>query len=239
MHDLVVIVPSRGRPEAAHELVQAFNHTATTGPRLVFAVGEDDPTLPEYQDLLLLTSCVELVVWAVDPTDRPSSMGWALNIAARAAVAEYSFAIGFLGDDHRPRTKGWDAAYLAALRDLGTGFVYGDDLYQGERLPTQWAMTADIVRALGYMTPPDLWHLFVDDFVRDLGRAAGCIRYLPDVVVEHLHPLAGKAAWDDSYRRSNAPEMYARDGAAYRAYLRDGFLADVAKVKALRAQVPA
>jgi hypothetical protein len=90
-----------------------------------------------------------------------------------------------MGDDHFPRTHGWDQAYLDALRELGTGIVYGNDLLQGHRLPTQCAMTADIVRRWGYMALPTLRHMYVDNFWRDLGNAADCLRYLPEVVVEH------------------------------------------------------
>jgi hypothetical protein len=141
-----------------------------------------------------------------------------------------------MGDDHMPRTVGWDAAYLEALRELGTGLVYGNDLLQGSSLPTQVAMTTDIVRALGYMAPPDLTHLYVDNFWRDLGRSAGCLRYLPDVIVEHRHPAAGKAQWDAGYARVNNSAMYEHDATAYEQYIGAGELhAAVDVVKMLRA----
>jgi hypothetical protein len=160
----------------------------------------------------------------------------ALNARATgyAGLDDPPFAIGFMGDDHCPRTYGWDKAYVDALREMGTGIVYGNDLIQGARLPTQVAMTADIVRALGYMAPPALTHLYVDNFWRDLGTVAGCLRYLPDVTVEHRHPIAGKAEWDEGYRRVNDAAMYERDRLAYVEYQRTQFVADVAKVKALR-----
>ena len=114
--------------------------------------------------------------------------------------------------------------------------MYGNDLLQGENLPTQVAMTSDIVRALGYMCPPTLTHLFVDNFWLSLGRTADCIRYLPDVVVEHMHPAAGKAEWTPGHMRVNTHAMKNRDEDAFRDYVEAGlFEADVAKVKALRA----
>ena len=141
----------------------------------------------------------------------------ALNFSAmyRATDDNPPFAIGFCGDDHRPRTVGWDQAYLDALREMGTGIVYGNDLLQGEALPTQVAMTSDIIRALGYMAPPDLVHMYADNWWRELGRRAGCLRYLPDVIVEHMHPVAGKADWDEGHKRVNAPEMYDRDATTF------------------------
>ena len=226
MADLVVVVPSRGRPERARALAAAFEATCTADTELAFAVDEDDPTAGAYAG----AACVF--------TSPSTSMVEALNAAAGYFADERnispSFAVGFMGDDHVPRTVGWDAAYLDALRELGTGIVYGDDLLQGERLPTQCAMTADIVRTLGFMAPPTLAHLWVDDFWLTLGREAGCIRYLPQVVVEHVHPLAGKAEWDPGYLRVNAAAMYARDEAAWLAYAASDLAGDVAKLRALR-----
>lgn len=229
MPELVVIVPSRGRPEKARAFVQAFADTRTVA-HLVFAIDEDDPTRDEYAALL------GEPVSAIDTGGLPATMVRALNASAikRATSDDPPFAVAFMGDDHMPRTFGWDAAYLEALRELGTGMVYGNDLLQGGKLPTQVAVTADIVRALGYMAPPALTHLYVDNFWLDLGRAAGCIQYLPDVIVEHRHPVAGKAQWDEGYRRVNDATMYDRDHAAYQKYLAESFAADVAKVQALR-----
>jgi hypothetical protein len=228
MADLVVIVPSRGRPEAAAALIQAFGATRTTA-QLVFAIDEDDPRREEYYALAGPPQST------VDTGGAPATMVRALNASAvsRATAGNPPFAIGFMGDDHLPRTVGWDERYLAALRELGSGIVYGNDLLQGHRLPTQCAMTADIVAALGYMCPPVLRHLYVDNFWRDLGKAAGCLRYLADVIIEHRHPLAGKAAWDEDYERVNSGEVAEHDRLAYEAYQRDGFDADVAKVRAL------
>jgi len=227
MADLVVVVPSRGRPEAATALAQHFKNTCTADTRLVFAVDDDDPSV--YGPLI---AGDKVRVYAGDN----STMVEALNSAAtgRAVELDSPFAIGFMGDDHCPRTVGWDSAYIEALRELGTGIVYGNDLLQGSRLPTQCAMTSDIVRALGYMCPPVLRHLFVDNYWRDLGKAAECLRYLPDVTVEHRHPLAGKAQWDEGYQRVNAPEVATHDELAYQAFMADGLAADVAKVRALR-----
>jgi hypothetical protein len=244
MTDLVVLVPSRERPHAARELAEAFKATCTADTELVFAVDEDDSSIEHYSAIAaapvglngpFVDQLHPRVSVCVD--DEPTSMVHALNGAAAVAATCFSpqpFAVGFMGDDHRPRTRGWDAAYLKALRELGTGIVYGDDLLQRQNLPTQCAMTADIVRELGFMAPPALTHMYVDNFWLALGTAADCVQYLPDVVVEHLHPVAGKAQWDAGYVRVNDPSMYHRDGAVFADYVRDFLANDVEKVRALR-----
>jgi len=236
MADLVVIVPSRGRPQAARELAQAFVETCTADTRLVFAVDDDDPDLPGYREVLSEYRTAPIAVEVCIANNDDHTMVCALNKVALALVNIYRpapYALGFLGDDHRPRTRGWDQRYLDVLRELGTGIVYGNDLLQGDRLPTQAAMTADIVAALGYMAPPGLRHMYVDNFWRDVGQAAGCLRYLPDVIVEHLHPVAGKAAVDEGYARVNAPAVYAADEAAYTVYRSTRLAADAAVVAGL------
>lgn len=216
---LVVIVPSRGRPAAAHDLAQTFARTCALRTELVFALDDDDPELPGYEGLDTLVGPNTTMVEALNRT--------ATEMLARPRPP---MAIGFMGDDHRPRTAGWDVDYLAALRER-PGFVYGNDLVQGPNLPTQVAISTPVVRALGHMAPATLRHMYVDNYWRDLGQAAGCISYLPRVIVEHLHPVAGTAAWDDGYRRVNAREVYDQDRQAFEAYTRERGHAEVLAVR--------
>ncbi|MFD9949832.1 hypothetical protein ACFWYW_55815 [Nonomuraea sp. NPDC059023] len=212
---MVVIVPSRGRPTAALELAGTFQATCALNTRPVFAVDADDPTAEDYQEV------VRQGLGSVIVADHTSMVDALNRRAAGYANLEEDLrptAIGFMGDDHRPRSVGWDAAYLAVLAER-PGFVYGNDLVQRANLPTQIAISTSVVAALGHMAPGCLTHLYVDNYWRHLGQAAGCITYLPDVVVEHLHPVAGTAPVDDGYLRVNAPEMYARDRAAFQAYM--------------------
>ncbi|MEU8264473.1 hypothetical protein AB0C02_28105 [Micromonospora sp. NPDC048999] len=235
MADLLVIVPSRGRPESVGRMVKAWTRTGAydDGAELMFAVDRDDPTYDVY---------MAEIAWALPGTlgtyqaEAWMPMVHKLNAAVVDTLAAVPGlpALGFAGDDHLPRTPGWAKRYVDELRQLGSGIVYGDDGYQGERLPTQWAMTADIVQALGRMVPAPVEHLYCDNAVLDLGRAAACIRYLPDVLIEHMHPVAGKAPDDDQYRRVNGRDQYARDHRAYQRWRRDGLRADAARVRDLR-----
>lgn len=197
-----MLCPSRGRPQNVRALLEAWGETTGTA-ELLIAVDDDDPCLKEYLALEPLEAS-DLVVgprhW----------LGGTLNELA-PQLAERHYAIGFLGDDHRPRTRGWDHRFVEALRELGSGLVYGNDLFQGERLPTAVAMTSDIVMTLGYFVPPGMTHMYFDNFWLGLGRALNRITYLPEVVIEHSHPLAHKAEWDERYAEVNAPEMYERD----------------------------
>jgi hypothetical protein len=234
--DLVVIVPSRGRPHAVAELLDAFRDTCTAETQVVVAVDDNDPMLPKYP---YANTCL---------VPKATNMVRALNFAAAGIVGgreatptemawagEVPFAVGFMGDDHRPRTVGWDQRYLDRLHRLKTGMVYGNDLLQCERLPTQVAMTSDIIRALGYMAPEQLSHLYVDNAWLALGTELGRISYLPDVVIEHLHPIAAKGEWDEGYERVNNATAYARDRAVFGQWLRLQLPNDVQRIRQVMA----
>ena len=210
-------------------MLEACLTLAEADTDVAVGIDRDDPAAGEY----------EAVVRAFPPGDvfctmapRRTLSEWTNRIAA-ANLGEYR-AFASLGDDHVPRTASWDGLLLDALdnlNDTGTGIAYGDDLHQGGALPTAPVISADIVEALGWMTEPGLKHMHVDDVWRDLGRAAGCLAYVPEVVIEHLHPDAGKAAGDETYAGSAAGLRTDRD--AYHRWRNERMAADVARVRAL------
>ncbi len=195
---------------------------------IAVGIDRDDPAAPEYEALIQqLPDCWEVFS---TKTARRTLSEWTNRLAA-ASAGEYR-AFASLGDDHMPRTQGWDRLLLEALDDIGgEGIAYGNDLHQGQRLPTAPVISADIVEALGWMMEPSLAHMHVDDAWADLGRAAGCLAYVPEVIIEHLHPDAGKAVSDATYAESLAG--WDADREAYQAWRRDRMAGDVAKVRVL------
>lgn len=212
---LVVLVPTRGRPENIVELLQAFKDTKAEA-HLVIVCDEDDPKLPEYEAIVIdgLNPMPKMLVYPREG----KGMAKPLNKAARELAYFYDF-FAFMGDDHRPRTQGWDIAMQEELAELGTGLAYGNDLIQGAGLPTAVFMTADIVRTLGGMVPPNMIHLYLDNFWLQLGRDLNAISYRDDVIIEHLHPIGGKVEWDEQYREVNAQEVYSADAIAFKQYM--------------------
>jgi hypothetical protein len=211
---LAVLVPTRGRPQNAARLQQAFRNTESLNSTLVFVVDHDDPELEGYWERAGVGEIDHLTVYE---GEGGRGMVASLNAAAHRLAGEYD-ALGFMGDDHLPRTAGWDAHVLGALSSPWPRVVYGNDLFQGERLPTAAFLPSRVVRALGYMAPPMLRHLYVDNFWLDLGQQLGGLTYLPDVVIEHVHPAAGKTAMDERYAAVNAPEADVADRLAWMGF---------------------
>ena len=197
---LALLVPSRGRPRQAAKLAHQIRDTSTPGFTVpYFLLDHDDPALDGYLDEFHQITWPDLMIMITQPGG-PRRMGPVLNRAARLLAGGHTW-LGFMGDDHWPRTPGWDRALCGAL-DGRPGLAYGNDLFQSQRLPTACVLTADIVRVLGYMSPPPLEHLWIDDFWLTLGRALDNLAYLPNVLIEHRHPAAGKADMDASYEAS-------------------------------------
>jgi hypothetical protein len=228
--DLLVIIPTRGRPQAIPEIMQAWDDTGATAD-VLFCVDKDDPELAAYKQQAkdyADDERVRFVYWA-----RKRLCG-TLNQAAVKNAPNYRL-LAFLGDDHRPRPAAmpWDARIRECLSG-GPGIVYGNDLLQGEKMATAVAMTSDIVDTLGYFSPPCLVHLCMDLVWIDWGRGMGRITYLDDMVIEHLHPAASKAEMDAGYAEVNSPEQVSSDSAAYIDYRDNGGLAaDLDKLRKL------
>jgi len=227
MRDLLLIVPSRGRPASVARLVQALGQTVTTEAELALALDDDDPTRHEAEG----AARSSLFPVSVYQGRRQTWAGWTNDIAVRAAPGFR--AVCSLGDDHVPLTSGWDRLLLDAIEKAGgTGFAYPNDLLQGYRLPTAVVVSSDIVRALGWLCEPSLKHYYADAVWKALGDEAGCIRYLPYVAIEHHHH-ARTGQTDDTYAEAQA--HWLPDTAAYRAWCQTRKNADVLKIKALQA----
>lgn len=214
---IVVICPSRGRPQNVARLVDSWRLTDAQAD-LVVCVDDDDPTLDRYRKL----DGFELIVGA--PRRFAAWINW-----LGPELAEQYDIIGMFGDDNVCRTERWDRAVSNAMRPLGV--VWGNDLYQRDRLCTAPFVDAAIVRHLGWMAPPGVEHLYVDDTWMAIGEHLGTLAYLPDVVIEHAHPFACKASWDDVYVAANSEERYAEDRAAFEAWRDHRMVDDLAGLR--------
>jgi hypothetical protein len=145
------------------------------------------------------------VRWVKGPRNNLS--GWT-NRVAMALWTQYE-ALASLGDDHLPRTEGWDRELLSELERMGGGFAYGNDLLQEHRLPTAVMVSSKIVGALGWLCPPALQHYFVDNVWRFLGTETQRLAYRQDIIIEHMHPGAGKADFDATYMDPGAEAGFA------------------------------
>lgn len=222
MTDIVVLCPTRGRPDKAAEMIASFRETvALFATQIVLVVDRDDPAVLDYLRIPALFT--EAAGGSpLRPPDRPSVMvldaehTGDLTAATNTAAARVwgdDCIIGHVGDDHRFRTPGWDKAIVAALTE--SGVAYGDDGFWHDQIPTAWFVSSVLPRALGWLALPLVHHYGIDNAWRELGRGLGRLAYLPGVHIEHP-PLAVRVAEADEtftraqrHRRSDQLAFYA------------------------------
>ena len=223
--DLLIIVPSRGRPKNIARLLDSLRETSKLRTHLHVCVDDDDPALPDYERVMNHAGREDDVL---ERGPRKGLGAWTNEVAIRRAY-QYPYLASF-GDDHVPQTPGWDYFLIRAIEDLGgTGFSYPWD---GADIPQAVVVSSDIVRKLGWMCEPSLNHWYVDNVWLDLGLGADCIRHCRVVSVDHVHPGAGKAPVDKTY--TEASPRLASDREAYYCWYRERMTTDVAKITALR-----
>lgn len=209
--DLLVITPSRGRPQNIARLLDAVHATAKMRTHVHVAVDDDDPELERYR-YVLHQAATENDLLTVGP--RKGLAEWTNEIAVEQA-GKYPF-LASLGDDHVPYTPGWDKALIRAIVEMGgTGFSYPWDGTR-EDIPEAVVMSSDIVAALGWMCLPGLSHWYVDNVWADLGRGAGCLRHLRAIKVEH--------AWKGDQTSKESSEALTADRDVYNAWRRSDCL---------------
>lgn len=219
MRDLLMVIPSRGRPGNIARLSDAADATCEGDTWFEIGLDNDDPTAGHYPVGKRLTYTMESALRKVT--------AWCNHLAVpEAAAFRY---IGHFGDDNVPETPGWDVKVMEALEQ--TPFAFANDLYPGREPGTLCChvfMRSEVVRTLGYFGPPPIAHMYVDVAWMAWGRACG-ITYLHDVLIPHLHYTTGRSGNDATYQNSYAGT--GSDLQAWHAYCRSGQLnADIGKL---------
>lgn len=188
--EILVICPTRGRFEGATRLIKSWWETTSNRSDLVFVADEDDEA--------------GRLLW-----QRQADLGVKVRIGTRMCVSSKVNLVAydnpdrklllFLGDDVVLRTKSWEDRFLDIAASHKYAMIWANDLHNGERLCVHWALTGALVRFLGWMLYPRLYHLYTDVVVLELAKALGIAFYLDDVIMEHLHPCVKKSEIDQVY----------------------------------------
>jgi hypothetical protein len=219
--DLLIITPSRGRPVSVARLLALTHELRRAETHVAVAVDNDDPAFEDYQRVFA-QQAGEGDRLVTGP--RKSLTEWTNEVAVKNAGA-YKCLASF-GDDHVPRSPGFDKALVTACTEDGPGIAYPWDGAR-EDVPEAPVVHSAIVEALGWFLNPALAHWYVDDTLGALGRQAGCLRFLRAIAVDHVRGPA------DATARDNIAAL-AADKAAYQQWRHERMAADVATVVAVR-----
>ncbi len=128
----------------------------------------------------------------------PENLGFcgALNWAYKQYPNEPFY--GIIGDDELVESEGWDKKLIAAAGDWC--IANSNDRWQAERrIHGYTAFGGELIRTVGYIAPPDMWHWYIDTVWEDISEPLMLRRFCRDVLTEQLHYLTGKSERDATY----------------------------------------
>lgn len=217
----LVVVPSRGRPQNVERCFTQLKQVSHISDFMLL-INEDQ------KDLYPEIDGVRTVIVPESYGTRSTSK---FHYFADQKLYEDYFTHSAIDDDCVVTTDGWDLLLHLPLKAKGYGIAWGNDTIQNGRVPTKWMMTNNIVKALGFILPPGLIHLFGDDFLARLAEAINSGHYAPNVMMEHHHWLNKKAEMDATYMENSTGEVWAHDERVFTEYMTGQFHDDVERVK--------
>jgi hypothetical protein len=187
----------------------------------------------EYTDNLIETDCIIILdednestytrmpgfIYEIVPTNGKRGVVFPLNKVAKKYCNNYEY-IGFLGDDHLPKTKRWNVEmYDVLTKNKPFSMVYGNDLIQGENLPTNIIMDSLFIKYLDNMVDSKIQHLFADNYWLYIGKYIDNIHYLNHVIIEHEHYSRNKSELDEMYKILNSSTMFLQGNYIYQSII--------------------
>lgn len=194
MTRLAILVPVLDRPHRVRPLLDSIQAATPGQPDVLFVC---DPGDRATQDQVALAGAR-----LISPG---GSYAHKINEGVRATTAP----LLFLAADDLHFHPGWLPAAEARLRDgaqvVGVNDLCSRRVQAGEHathflMTREYALQPAIDGTRGPLAEA-YTHSYVDDELVATARVRGVLAFATDSIVEHLHPDAGKAEWDDVYQR--------------------------------------
>lgn len=222
---LLMICPSRNRPDRIKEMLDSFDKTKSSGTELIIYISEDDYRLSEYKESLKGRDFI------IGPR---RSISEVYNYIACEKMPNWLY-YGLIDDDHIFITPNWDSCFIEAIEKAGGfGLACGiDRLTDWEKFqhPSGCVIDGRVIRALGYFIYPAIRHIGVDMFLGKLFMELGRLHRLTDVIIEHRHRINNMAQDDSNYQQVYSAESISQGVAAFEEW-RDNFMQDdLAKIR--------
>lgn len=218
-----LLLPVRHRPHNLPRFYKYWKKTTSGNSKVYLIMDEDDRTYDNIEIPKEFT-----VIRQPNMPTVPKINNVAMRIANEC---EY---IAFMADDVRLRTDGWEELVIAKLNSLGKySMIYLNDLLQRHKLATHPMFTSALIRKLGYMGIPTLYHTMVDMGWMHLctylnkSHIDGGGEYMPEIIAEHLHRDNKKAPDDPLYKLAYSEEWRKHDREEFNKYFPKKFYEDL------------
>ena len=190
--EISIIVPSRGRPEKLLQMMNSVLECATLPKLIEFVIYLDNDENSDYQ---IFNDKAVIVV------GERTFMGKMFSSCIQKSNGK---TILICNDDVVARTKGWDEILYNNLQSFPDNvfLMYPNDLNKGADLCTFPIFSKEFFNKYPGILPEDL--TLIDLHLKDLffqlhGLGSKRIKYLHNVVFEHLHYSIGKSNIDTTY----------------------------------------
>jgi GDP-D-mannose 3',5'-epimerase len=192
-----IVVPTRKRAIPVKELIESAKNTADDFSRVQFCfyVDADDDE-----------SRVAITNYSKDYTEcagiEYTTSQLPLKLSGMWNYAYDKLAFGDItmlcGDDIRFRSKGWDTRIIQEFDAVPDKIllVYGDD--QLRHSATHSFVHRRWIQTSGFWLPPYFVADYCDTWLAEVATGINRIKYLPDVITEHMHFSVGKSAYDNT-----------------------------------------
>jgi len=209
--DLLVICPTRERPQKLHTMYSSYLDTSRNSD-IILCVDVDDPT--EYS-----VSCPV----SVEPHKNNTKI--INDIFNKYPNYEYYMVIN---DDIVFITQDWD------IKLMKEGINFPED-GTGRGFPTFSVIDGAIPRRLGWLQMPRLEYLYGDTVWEMLGRLSRKLKYCPNVKISHPHVAFGGKE-DVISKKTNSQWQYDRDRKAFVDWMNEDLFSDLKKVNEVYGQ---
>lgn len=186
---ITLIHPSRGRPTQARDTMRKWLDNAGCDVEYILSLDDSDRSLHEY--LKTTTTTINDNSCVVEAT----------NHAAKLSTGD---VLIYLSDDFECFPD-WGRAVLKEFEGCNEPrLVKVNDGYQpfDIKVLTIPIMNRALYERLGYFWHPAYRSMFVDEDLHHTVAKLGALHLAPHLLFEHLHPAAGKAPSDETYKRS-------------------------------------
>lgn len=192
-----VLVPTRQRPESLQRMLTSLRSTSERPDLLEVVVYIDEDDMQSLQ--------LDLAEWNVKRLVGPRRTMGALNTACLERAGGSIIILG--NDDIVVRTPGWDRKIRGAAQEYSNEIylLYPNDLFKKSKLASFPILSKSACDAIGDPFPAAYRGAFIDvhlmDIFKKLERCGHSrIKYLEEVVFEHMHHRLGKSELDTTYR---------------------------------------
>jgi glycosyltransferase involved in cell wall biosynthesis len=205
--EISILLPTRGRPKWVQRFLDSIVETAKKPESIETILFIDDDDVQSH----LIDHPYAKVMKLIQPRRTLGEMYRCCFEISQGKIVMLS------GDDFVFRTSGWDGVVKGLFRRFSDKIllVYGNDLNQGPRVCTAPFISRRMCEILGAPCPPEYTGEFIDAHIFDTFqkiKASGYdrIRYIDDIIIEHMHHVVGKAPFDETYA-NRTPTAWSRE----------------------------